>query len=71
MKEKNKIVLAIQVAFILDENNEAREKAGLLEAMERFNLKKGTILTKSQKETIKEGRKTIDIIPVWEWLLEK
>ena len=71
VKEKNKIVSAIQVVFVLDENNEAREKAGLFEAMERFSLKKGTILTKSRKETIKEGRKTIDIIPVWEWLLEK
>ena len=47
-----------------------REILGLEEAMNFFKLKKGTIITLEQEETIKENGKTINIIPAWKWLLK-
>ena len=46
-----------------------REVNGLVEAMEKFNVKKGLIITQDYeaKETI-EGNK-IEFIPLWKWLL--
>lgn len=69
VSEKNKITEAIQVTFVFDKHNESREMGGLLAAMERFNLKRGIIITKSQEETLKFDRKTIEIVPAWKWLL--
>ncbi|MFW6282692.1 MAG: ATP-binding protein, partial [Minisyncoccales bacterium] len=45
IKEKNKIKTAIQVCYELNEENPERETNGLLEALEKFGLKKGLILT--------------------------
>ena len=69
---KNKeIKQAIQVCYELNENNREREIAGLTEAMEKFKLKKGLLLTNSQEEEIKlDGNKLIIVKPVWKWLLE-
>ena len=68
--KKSKVVSAIQVTQKLDENNEERGVAGLIEALNTHNLSKGIILTENQEEekTI-EGKKII-IRPVWKWLLE-
>jgi len=65
-----KISEAIQVTRILDNNNEKRELGGLLEAMEKFNLKKGLIITEGQEEERKINGKKISIVPAWKWLLE-
>jgi len=59
------------VTKMLDNNNEKRELRGLLEAMEKFNLRKGLIITESQEEERKIKDKKIQIIPAWKWLLEK
>jgi len=67
IKEKDKITEAIQVCYDLDENNKEREFNGLKEAMERFKLKKGLILTYNQEEKVGD----IEIKPAWKWLLEK
>jgi len=70
IKEKNKIIKAVQVTKKLDEENSRREINGLLEAMKEYNLKEGLILTdEEEQEKIIEGKK-IKIIPVWKWLLE-
>src|SRR3989344_1263451 len=70
IKEKNKVIGAIQVTKKLDEENSKREINGLLEAMKEYNLKEGLILTdEEEQEKIIEGKK-IKIIPVWKWLLE-
>ena len=70
IKEKNKIIKAVQVTKKLDEENSRREINGLLEAMNEYNLKEGLILTdEEEQEKIIEGKK-IKIIPVWKWLLE-
>ncbi|MBU2523558.1 MAG: ATP-binding protein [Nanoarchaeota archaeon] len=69
---KNKeIKQAIQVCYELNEENREREIAGLMEAMEKFKLKEGLLLTNSQEEEIKLTGKNIIVRPVWKWLLEK
>ena len=66
-----KITEAIQVSRSLaDPKTAQREIAGLLEAMEKFNLKKGLIITESQEEERRIKGKRIKIIPVWKWLLK-
>ena len=42
----------------------------MLEALERFKLKKGIILTYDNEEEMKIGNKKINIKPIWKWLLE-
>jgi len=68
---KNKTVeQAIQVCFDLNEGNKEREIFGLREAMEKFKLKTGLILTSNQEDEIKDKNKVIKVMPVWKWLLE-
>jgi uncharacterized protein len=68
--ENNAIIQAIQVSYAFDdEQTRTREIRGLGEAMETYALKCGTILTMHTQETIKEKNSTIDILPVWKWLL--
>ncbi len=68
VKEKNRITQAIQVCFQIDQNNRDRELTGLREAMKKFDLRKGLILTKTQEEQIGENNE-IEIKPIWKWLL--
>ncbi len=67
VKEKNKIIKAIQVCYKLDDGNQDREVFGLLEAMAEFNLKEGCILTFDQEDELNIDGKLIHIIPVWKW----
>lgn len=70
VKEKNKIIGAIQVTKKLDEDSSKREINGLLEALNEYHLKEGIILTYDEDEKdIKTGGKTIKIFPLWKWLL--
>lgn len=62
---KNKPVELIQVTYELNEKNKEREINPLLEAMEKFNLKEGIILTYNQEEIMKIDNKNIQIIPIW------
>ena len=69
---KNKEVKqAIQVCYNLDEKNREREIGGLNDAMKKFNLKQGLILTHDQENELKIENKKIVVKPVWKWLLEK
>ncbi len=70
IRKNNKIIDAIQVCYMINEENKEREYSGLIEAMEKFKLKDGTILTYDLEEKIKIKGKQIRIIPVWKWLLE-
>lgn len=70
LQEKSKITRAIQVTAVLDSNNRTREIEGLLEALNKFKLKNGLILTLDQKETIKIENKVIEVEPAWKWLIE-
>jgi predicted AAA+ superfamily ATPase len=67
VKEKDVVVEAIQVCYVLDETNKEREIKGLQEAMKRFNLKEGIIITKDQEEKYEN----IKLIPAWKWLLKE
>jgi len=70
VKEGTRIKEAVQVCYSLDEDNKDREINGLLEAMGKFSLKKGLVLTLDQEDEIKIRGKIILIKPLWEWLLE-
>lgn len=60
---------AMQVCYVLNEKNRDREINGLVDALETFGLKQGTILTLDQQEEVKIKERKIKIIPVWKWLL--
>lgn len=66
VKERERIVKALQVCYNLTEDNKDREIGGLKEAMEKFKLSQGTIVTFNQEDKIGN----IKVIPIWKWLLE-
>ncbi len=71
IKEKGKVAQVLQVCFDFNPNNKDREISGLQEALNKFKLKEGLILTYNQEDEWKEGDKKIILKPVWKWLLEE
>lgn len=71
IKEKDKIMKAVQVCFDFNEENKSREIKGLLSTLQYFNLSPGLILTYNQEDEFLLENKKIIIQPVWKWLLEK
>lgn len=74
LRENTKITSAIQVCVSLDnEKTKEREIAGLVEAMQTYQLTTGFILTEdtNTQETIlvKEKEYHITILPIWLWCL--
>ena len=67
--ENQAVTEAIQVCYKLTPQNREREIRGLMAAMNEFKLKKGTIITNEQDETINEAGCLISIIPYWKWML--
>jgi len=47
-----------------------REIAGLMNALETYNLNKGLILTESEEDNFTSKGKDIKVLPVWKWMLE-
>jgi hypothetical protein len=70
IKEREKIINAIQVCFDLNEENKDREINGLRKAIEKFNLKEGLILTMNYEDEFNIDNKKIKIIPVWKWIIK-
>jgi hypothetical protein len=68
--QKRKVSGAVQVAKVLDRNNEKRELLGLLEAMNKYGLKSGTIITEDQENEKRMEGKIVKMTPLWKWLLE-
>ena len=68
IKEDSRIIIAIQVAYELNEDNKKREIEGLLEAMRKFELREGFILTYNQEDEIDIEDKRIIIKSVWRWI---
>ncbi len=64
----NHIYYPIQVT--LDPTKE-RELKGLLETMEDLKIKKGIIITSDQEKILEIEGHTIELIPLWKWLLKK
>jgi len=65
--ENQKITQAIQVTKELNPDNEKRELAGLIEACETHNLKKGIILTFRQEKEFTHKNIEIKCIPTWKY----
>lgn len=70
IKQKEKIIAAIQVCYNLNEENKKREIDGLVTALERFNLPEGFILTYNQEDEFFIREKKVLVKPVWKWLME-
>jgi len=71
IKQGLKITEAIQVTWQLDITNFNREIKGLQEAMETYELEKGTIIYMNESGPNLDFPENIELIPVWKWLLEK
>jgi len=71
IKEKEKIIKAIQVCYDLNEMNKDREINGLIVAMNRFKLREGLILTYNQDDEFIIDGKKITVLSVWKWFLGK
>jgi predicted AAA+ superfamily ATPase len=63
--------LLVQVAYSLD-NPETykREIKALTEAMKEFKLKAALILTYDEEKTIETAYGKIQVLPLWQWMLE-
>ncbi|MCK4348726.1 MAG: ATP-binding protein [Thermoplasmatales archaeon] len=71
IKDENKIIGAIQVCYMFHKDNKKREINGLLEAMDKFHLKTGILLTSEQEDEISAHNKKIIVMPVWKWMVTK
>jgi predicted AAA+ superfamily ATPase len=71
VKEKNKLTAAIQVTAFLNDGDKEREIGGLLEAMSEYGIKQGLILTEDESASIKQGGRTIQVRPIWQWCLDE
>ena len=65
---KGVIVQAIQVCYHLDQDNLDRELNGLIEAMEFFRLKRGTIVTLNQNDRLERKGLVVDVMTCNEWM---
>lgn len=64
--------LAIQASYnINDTTTREREVSALVSLNATYPLKKAVIITKDQEETIVSGDLTIEVLPVWKWLLKR
>ncbi|MEW5897255.1 MAG: ATP-binding protein [Nanoarchaeota archaeon] len=71
VKEGLKVKQLIQVCYSLsDKKTKEREIRSLLEAIEDFKLKEGTIITENYEDEKKIEGKKIRFIPLWKWLLQ-
>ena len=68
IKENENITQAMQACYELTEDNKEREINGLVNALMKFKLKQGLILTYNQEDTIETQNKKIFIKPVWKWI---
>ncbi len=72
VKQGLKVEQLIQVCYDLsNEDTKKRELAGLLKAMDEFELNEGTIITKDYESIEVIGEKKVKYVPLWAWLLEK
>ena len=70
LKEKEKIVQAIQVCYDFNDENQEREINGLIKSLNNFKLDEGIILTFNQEDTFEIEGKKINVLPVWKWMIK-
>jgi len=69
LKNGYEIVELIQVAYeSTDRDVEDREVKALIEASGELDVTKLTVITWNEKREVKKEGKTIQFIPLWEWL---
>ena len=72
LREGVKIVEAIQASVTLkNPTTRDREISGLLDALETYALPSGTIVTLDEEETLSVNGKTVHIVSLAKWLLER
>ena len=69
VKKRTKTKEAIQVSWNINSSKE-REKRSLLEAMDKFKIREGTIITEDYSAVERIGKRKIIYKPIWLWLLE-
>ena len=67
VKENNSVEKLIQVCYDVSKAGEREEKS-LIQGLEKFNLKKGIIITGDTRKEVEIKGKKIEYIPLWEWL---
>ncbi len=70
IKSSNNKYSAIQVSWEVSQQNAKRETEGLLEAMRKFDLAEGSIITFDQEDNLNIEGKLIKLIPGWKWITE-
>ena len=68
--EKNVVKEAIQVCLTINDENFDREYNGLIDAMQNLGIKKGSIITLNQSDTLEKDGLVIKIIPAHIFLEE-
>ena len=66
VKDKGKVIFAVQVCHTLTEDNKEREVNGLKEAMKELKIETGVILTLNQDDKLDD----IPIKSAWKWMRE-
>ena len=69
VREGGKVAQALQACYSLDEDNKDREINGIREAMEKYGLKRGRIITYDQEDELAVDGKTIKVTPAWKWVM--
>jgi hypothetical protein len=62
---------AVQVCAELTPYNQARELEGLARMYRLHGKRRAMILTLNQKQRLRESGLSVDVLPVWEWILGK
>lgn len=69
VQSRGKVEKLVQVCYQTDDMNFQREYSGLVEAMNFFKMKEGTIVTLNQKDVFKKDGYTVKLIPAHEYLI--
>ncbi len=68
---KGKVELFNAAYSLSDFNTREREVKSLLEGMKYFKIKESYLLTNDVEEEIKIEKRTIHVLPLWKWLLNR
>lgn len=69
--EKGQISQAIQVCFNLNPDNRERELSGLVDALRKYHLTEGTLVTLSQEDQFNVDGFIVRVVPSFKFLLHK
>lgn len=70
IKQQEKITIAIQACYQIDDLNFDREFNGLMEALIFFDLNEGIIVTHHQSDKFERNGRTVKLIPAHEFLIQ-